>query len=80
MQISVVRPYELGQNEIAAWRSMQRKTAWMASPFLCPEFTLAVDGFRQGARVAVLSDGPELAGFSLSSGAGSASACRSPLA
>jgi CelD/BcsL family acetyltransferase involved in cellulose biosynthesis len=63
VQISVVRPDELGQNEIAAWRCMQRKTAWMASPFLCPEFTLAVGGFRQGARVAVLSDGPELAGF-----------------
>ena len=63
MQISVVRPDELGQNEINAWRCMQRKTTWMASPFLCPEFTLAVGGFRQGARVAVLSDGPELAGF-----------------
>jgi CelD/BcsL family acetyltransferase involved in cellulose biosynthesis len=63
MQISVVRPGELGQNEIAAWRCMQRKTASLASPFLCPEFALAVDGVRQGARVAVLSDGPELVGF-----------------
>lgn len=63
MQISVVRPFELGQNEIAAWRCMQRETAALASPFLCPEFALAVGGFRQGARVAVLSDGPELAGF-----------------
>ena len=63
MQISVVRPDELGQNEVDAWHRMQRKTASLASPFLCPEFTLAVGGFRRGARVAVLSDGPELAGF-----------------
>ncbi len=42
---------------------MQHKTDSLASPFLSPEFTLAVGAFRPNARVAVLSDGPELVGF-----------------
>jgi CelD/BcsL family acetyltransferase involved in cellulose biosynthesis len=63
VQISVVRPSELGPEEIAAWHSMQRQTASLASPFLCPEFAIAVDRFRAGARVAVLADGKETIGF-----------------
>lgn len=63
MQISVAHPNELGPDDLAAWRSMQHKTASLASPFLAPEFTLAVGNFRPNARVAVLSDGPELVGF-----------------
>jgi CelD/BcsL family acetyltransferase involved in cellulose biosynthesis len=63
VQISVARPSELGPAEIATWRSMQRKTESLASPFLCPEFTMAVDKVRPDARVAVLSDGPEIVGF-----------------
>lgn len=63
MQITVASPHELGPDEIAAWRSMQHQTDYLASPFLSPEFTLAVGAFRPNARVAVLSDGPELAGF-----------------
>jgi CelD/BcsL family acetyltransferase involved in cellulose biosynthesis len=63
MQISVVSPHELGLAEIVAWRSMQHKTDYLASPFLSPEFSLAVGAFRPDARVAVLSDGPELVGF-----------------
>ena len=63
MQISVVRPSELGPGEIAAWHSMQRQTRSLANPFLCPEFAVAVDNFRPDARVAVLADGPEIVGF-----------------
>ena len=63
MQISVVRPSELGPAEIAAWHSMQRKTRSLASPFFCPEFAVAVDTFRHNARVAVLMDGSEIVGF-----------------
>lgn len=63
MQISVVRPSELGRAEIAAWHSLQNKTACFANPFLSPEFTVAVGRLRPGARVAVLADGPDIVGF-----------------
>ena len=42
---------------------MQRQTPVLANPFLCPDFTLAVGALRPSARVAVLHDGPHLAGF-----------------
>ena len=58
-----MRPSELGPDEVALWHSMQRQTRSLANPFLCPEFAVAVDKFRSGARVAVLSDGPAVVGF-----------------
>jgi CelD/BcsL family acetyltransferase involved in cellulose biosynthesis len=63
MKISVARPEELGQAEIAAWHRMQRQTPLLANPFLCPEFAIAVGIFSSSARVAVLSDGSEVIGF-----------------
>jgi hypothetical protein len=51
VQITVAPPHELGRDEIAAWRSRQHQTDYLASPFLSPEFTLAVGAFRPGARV-----------------------------
>jgi len=61
--ISVVRPSELGSAEISAWHDMQGRTRVLASPFLSPEFTIAVGQLRQAARVAVLTDGPGITGF-----------------
>ena len=63
MQISIARPSELGSDDIAVWHSMLRKTDSLASPFLCPEFAVAVDRFCPNARVAVLADGPDIVGF-----------------
>jgi CelD/BcsL family acetyltransferase involved in cellulose biosynthesis len=63
MQISVARPSELGPDEIAAWHSMQRQTGSLASPCLSPEFAVAIDTFLPNARVAVLTDGPDIVGF-----------------
>jgi CelD/BcsL family acetyltransferase involved in cellulose biosynthesis len=63
VSISVVRPAELGSAEIAAWRSFQDSTPTLANAFLSPDFAIAVGRHRPGARVAVLSDGPDLAGF-----------------
>ena len=63
MKISVVHPNDLGVDEIASWRHMQRSTASLSNPFLSPEFTIAVGRFRPGARVAILTDGPSTAGF-----------------
>lgn len=63
MQISVVRPSELGPDEIGAWHAMQSESKSLENPFLSPEFAVAVDRVRSGARVAVLTDGTEIAGF-----------------
>jgi len=63
VQISVIRPSELGSAEIACWRSMQRETGLLANPFLSPEFAIAIDRFRPDARLAVLADGSAIAGF-----------------
>jgi CelD/BcsL family acetyltransferase involved in cellulose biosynthesis len=63
MKVSVARPEELGPGEIAAWHRMQCQTKFLASPFLCPEFAIAVGVFSSSARVAVLTDGSEIIGF-----------------
>jgi CelD/BcsL family acetyltransferase involved in cellulose biosynthesis len=63
MRITLVRPDELGQAEIAAWRSMQRASPSLASPFLSSEFAIAVGRFRSQARVAVLTEGQAVMGF-----------------
>jgi CelD/BcsL family acetyltransferase involved in cellulose biosynthesis len=63
VQISVARPSELSPDEVAGWRRLQRQNHGLSSPCLCPEFAIAVDAVRDDARVAVLSDGPEIVGF-----------------
>lgn len=63
MQVTVTRPGDLGPGEITAWRSLQSQTGSLANPFLCPEFTIAVGAVNPRARVAVLTDGPRVAGF-----------------
>ena len=63
MRVSMIRPAELGQAEIEAWRSMQLKSSSLANPFLCPEFALGVGESQSAARVAVLTEGSEIVGF-----------------
>ncbi len=63
MRVVLAHPSELGAAELAAWRKMQRVTSSLADPFLAPEFTVAVGAVRPGARVAVLYEGPAVAGF-----------------
>jgi CelD/BcsL family acetyltransferase involved in cellulose biosynthesis len=63
VQISIIRPSELGAAEIARWNAMQHQTGALGSPYLCPEFAIAVDHFRADARLAVLTDGPAIVGF-----------------
>jgi len=63
VRVSMIRPAELGQAEIEAWRSMQLKSSSLANPFLCPEFALGVGESQSAARVAVLTEGSEIVGF-----------------
>jgi CelD/BcsL family acetyltransferase involved in cellulose biosynthesis len=52
-----VRPDELSEEEIARWRRLQDADPELASPFLAPEFTIAVGAERPASRVAVLEEG-----------------------
>jgi CelD/BcsL family acetyltransferase involved in cellulose biosynthesis len=63
MEVSVVRPGELGPAELKLWRGMLHGSEALRNPFLAPEFALAVGGARQTARVAVLEEGNEIVGF-----------------
>src|SRR5436189_3403394 len=57
MQVRVVRPGDLGDTELDIWRTLQRDDPTLGSPFLTPEFALAVDGARDDARIGVVEDG-----------------------
>jgi CelD/BcsL family acetyltransferase involved in cellulose biosynthesis len=73
VQVRVVRPGDLGDAELAAWRACQRDDPTLASPFLAPEFALAVDAVRDDARVAVVEgvgDAPAFLACSIEGGAG----------
>src|SRR5215471_2166108 len=63
MQVTLKRPAEVSAAETAAWHAIQAADQAQASPFLCPEFAVAVGRQRPAARVAVLREGGELAGF-----------------
>ncbi|WP_406861294.1 GNAT family N-acetyltransferase [Streptomyces sp. HUAS MG47] len=59
----VVRPGELGDREIEAWRELRAKSGQPANPFMEPEFARAVGEVRPRARVAVVLEGAEPVGF-----------------
>lgn len=63
MKIDVIRPRDLGEPELSAWRSMRRASPHLASPWLAPEFAQAVSAVRDDARVAVIWENTEIAGF-----------------
>jgi CelD/BcsL family acetyltransferase involved in cellulose biosynthesis len=63
MKVSVVRPQELGREELASWRRMQGSAPALANPFLSPGFTLASGRVRPTTRVAVLEEGQAVTGF-----------------
>jgi CelD/BcsL family acetyltransferase involved in cellulose biosynthesis len=63
MKITIVRPRDLGEPELARWRELQRTGPDLGSPFLSPEFTLGVGLFRGTARVAVVERDGEVAAF-----------------
>ncbi|MER5771354.1 GNAT family N-acetyltransferase [Streptomyces sp. NPDC001985] len=63
VRVDVVRPGELGPGELASWRLLRAESRMPASPFMEPEFTVAVGRVRPAARVALLGLGGERAGF-----------------
>jgi CelD/BcsL family acetyltransferase involved in cellulose biosynthesis len=63
MRISIVRPRDLGTSDLDQWRVLQGADPAFDSPFLSPEFTIAVGALQDRVRVAVLHDGPDVVGF-----------------
>ena len=63
MKITVVRPLDLGEDEVKRWRMLQETDPLLGNPFLAPEFTQAVGRFRDNVRVAVVTDGPDVVAF-----------------
>ncbi|HXS64354.1 MAG TPA: GNAT family N-acetyltransferase [Streptosporangiaceae bacterium] len=63
MEIAVVRPDELGAGEVAAWHAMQDQGEEIRNPFLSPEFAQAAGQLVPSARVAVVEEGGQPAGF-----------------
>jgi CelD/BcsL family acetyltransferase involved in cellulose biosynthesis len=61
--IDVVRPDELGAQELAAWSRIQQSDSELGSPFLSPQFALACARVRSRTRVAVLSGDEGITGF-----------------
>ncbi|WP_399887422.1 GNAT family N-acetyltransferase [Streptomyces sp. BBFR51] len=59
----VLRPEELGEGERAHWRELRARSTAPRNPFMEPEFTDVVGRVRPRARVAVVHDGGEAAGF-----------------
>ncbi|MEU0738413.1 GNAT family N-acetyltransferase [Streptomyces sp. NPDC006134] len=59
----MLRPQELGEGEREHWRELRAKSSAPRNPFMEPEFADAVGLVRPRARVAVLYEGGEAAGF-----------------
>lgn len=63
MKISVIGADELTADLTAHWRRIQDSCPELASPYFCPEFTLAVAAVRRDVRLAVMEDRDGIAGF-----------------
>ena len=59
----VVSPLDLTETECSAWWQIQAETPALASPFLSPEFTLAVAARHPDVRVAILESSGQIAAF-----------------
>ncbi|MFI6498797.1 GNAT family N-acetyltransferase [Nonomuraea typhae] len=63
MNITVVRPGDLGDAEKSRWRELQKADPSLDNPFLSVEFTLAMGRLRDYVHVAIVEDAGQLTGF-----------------
>jgi CelD/BcsL family acetyltransferase involved in cellulose biosynthesis len=59
----LIAPHELDAALTDTWRAIQAKSAALASPYFCPEFTRLVASVRDDVRVVVIEDGVRAIGF-----------------
>jgi CelD/BcsL family acetyltransferase involved in cellulose biosynthesis len=63
MKFSVISAGELDSKARGHWLELQRSNPQLASPYFCPEFTLAVADACEDVRIAVMEDDRGIAGF-----------------
>jgi CelD/BcsL family acetyltransferase involved in cellulose biosynthesis len=63
LDIQVVRPSELGQHDLNRWENLQLGNPATDSPFLHPQFAIAIEEVRCNTRVAVIADEGAVIGF-----------------
>jgi CelD/BcsL family acetyltransferase involved in cellulose biosynthesis len=63
MKVSICRPSELSVAEVERWRSFQRNSKTLGSPFLTPEFAIVMSEHRPDVKLALLEDGDGVAGY-----------------
>lgn len=63
MQVTVVRPTELGSSEARLWSTFQQSSQLTTSPYLSLTFAQAVDRVRSNARVAVVEVDNKIVAF-----------------
>jgi CelD/BcsL family acetyltransferase involved in cellulose biosynthesis len=63
MNITVLRPQQLTPAQIQAWSAIQRGNPELQSPFLRPEFAIAVSRVRSDVEVGVLEEARRPVGF-----------------
>lgn len=62
-RIDVMHPADMSPTDLQSWNALRARTAPVANPFMSPEFCQAVGRVRPGARVAVVREDGEAAGF-----------------
>jgi CelD/BcsL family acetyltransferase involved in cellulose biosynthesis len=63
MKVSVIHPTELDRKLTDKWHLFLTKSSLPDTPFLYPEFVIAVGHHRSDARVALIEEGGKLVGF-----------------
>jgi len=63
MKIKAIPAAELSPQHLSQWSMLQQSNPELASPYFCPEFTVAVASVRPDVYVAVLEDAGQAVGF-----------------
>jgi len=63
MKVSVIRPQDLDDSQISNWNSIQQSEPSLASPYFCPNFTLAAAECIKDVFVAVLENNSKEIGY-----------------
>ncbi len=63
MNIRVVKPADLTPQDLQLWKQYQQRDTFLANPFLCPEYIMAVSEIQEGVQVGIMECGSEIVGF-----------------